>query len=351
MTTIELQTETLTLETRFEIARGEQHTAEVVYLRMTDEAGQIGFGAAAPAEYYNESVSTVTTTINNSRSLIETKARSDSPASSITKLAEKLPSHGAALAAIDIALLDLWAKCLDSPIYQLWGYNPARAPQTSYTIGLASPPRMAEQAAKAVADEFKYIKIKLNGESDKERLQTIHDRVPEAVFRVDMNEAWTSAEAIDALEWLPAYNVELIEQPVARDNLRGLREVTEASPVPVIADESCVVPADIPAVEDAVDGINIKFMKCGGPHKAKQMMNTARSHGLDVMLGCMVESSASIAPAWHLAPAVDYVDLDGSLLLADDGFRGLQYTGGSCKLAQSGHGTGVQQKKTLGWEK
>jgi L-alanine-DL-glutamate epimerase-like enolase superfamily enzyme len=200
---------------------------------------------------------------------------------------------------------------------------------------------MGERAAGIVADGYGIVKVKLGTDRDRERMAAIRDAAPDATIRVDANEAWTPSEAIQKSEWLADLGVEFVEQPVPAENPDGLRRVSERSALPVAADESCVTLPDVPAVADSVDIVNLKLMKCGGVREAVRMVHAARAQGLEVMLGCMVESTASIAAACHLAPLVDYVDLDGALLLAEDAYEGPSYAGGTLAVPDR-PGTGVQ---------
>src|SRR5262249_33103525 len=151
---------------------------------------------------------------------------------------------------------------------------------------------------------------------------------------VDANTGWTPKEAIKNIEALAPYNIEFVEQPVAAQDLKGLKMVRDNSPLPIIADESCVTVEDIPRVADCVDGINIKLMKCGGLLEALKMIHVARAHNLRIMLGCMIESSLAITAAAHLAPLVDYVDLDGHLLIDDDPYEGVKVEKGKLILPE-----------------
>ncbi len=165
----------------------------------------------------------------------------------------------------------------------------------------------------------------------------------DATLRVDANAAWTPKEAIARINALAPYDIEFFEQPVARGDLEGLRLVRENVPVPIIADESCVSLDDVARVAGCVDGINIKLMKCGGLHHALKMIHAARAHQLQVMIGCMIESSIAITAAAHLTPLVDYADLDGALLLADDPYEGVSLPGGKIVLPER-PGLGVRPR-------
>jgi L-alanine-DL-glutamate epimerase-like enolase superfamily enzyme len=202
---------------------------------------------------------------------------------------------------------------------------------------------MAERAAEIVDAGYPILKTKLGTDADRERLAAVREAAPDATIRVDANTAWTPDEAIDHLDWLADLDVEFVEQPVAAEDFGGLARVRDASPIPIAADESCVTAKDVGDVADAVDIVVVKLMKCGGLRAATRQIAAAHAHDLDVMLGCMVESNASIAAACHLSPLVEYADLDGSLLLADDVYAGVPMPDGRIDLGGAdGPGTGVR---------
>jgi len=219
----------------------------------------------------------------------------------VTSMDKRLRANAAAKASVDMALYDLLGKRLGAPVYQLLGLNPERTPLTSFTIGIDEPAEMARKAAEA-AKTYPILKIKVGTGHDLEIVRAIREAT-DATLRVDANAAWTPKEAIRAIRELEPYGIEFVEQPLPPTDLDGLRFVREHVTLPIIADESCVTESDIPRLVGAVDGINIKLMKCGGIHHALRMIHTARSHHLKVMLGCMIESSlASYPPPRISAP-------------------------------------------------
>jgi L-alanine-DL-glutamate epimerase-like enolase superfamily enzyme len=240
-----------------------------------------------------------------------------------------VPDQPAAEAAIDMALRDLAGKRLGAPYYELLGIDPAAMPPTSYTIGMDIP-EIVEAKVREAAD-FEILKVKMGSDDDHRVLESVR-RVTDRPVRVDANEGWTLEEAQSRLEWLEAMGVEFVEQPLPADQLEATRELRRTSPLPLIADESIHRAVDIPRLAEAFDGINIKLMKCGGLGEALRMITVARAHGMQVMLGCMVESSLAITAAAHLAPLVDYVDLDGNLLVESDPFVGATVEGGRLVL-------------------
>ena len=328
----------LTLRSPFRIARGTQHVAHNIQVEVAFD-GLVGLGEAAPSAFYGERRETVLSALP-----YLAEALGDDPTflEDATTGFDRAFPHGnaAAKAALDMALYDLLGKRLGMPVYRLLGLNPAATPHTSFTIALDTPAEMARKARDAA--EYPLLKIKLGTAYDLEIVRAIRDATS-ATLRVDANAAWTPKEAIRTITALADYDIELVEQPVAAGDLEGLRLVREHAPLPVFADESCVTLEDIPRIAGCVDGINIKLMKCGGLHTAVKMIHTARAHHLKVMLGCMIESSLAITAAAHLSPLVDYADLDGALLVADDPFRGVTVERGKLLLPDA-PGLGVHRQ-------
>ena len=328
----------LTLRMPFTIARGTQTVASNVRVELCD-GDLTGLGEAAPSEHYGEMQATVCAFLDELSPRLDRRFP-------ITVLHEMMRGvaylNPAAKAAVDMAAYDLLGKELNAPIYQLLGLDPDRAAATSFTIGIDTPDVMAQKAADAAA--YPILKVKVGTPNDLENLQAIRGKRPDATIRVDANEAWTPKEAVDRITQLLPYDIEFVEQPVPATNLQGLAHVRDSVPVPVIADESCIVPSDVPRVAPYVDGINIKLMKCGGIYPALQMIHLARGHNLRVMMGCMIESSISITAAAHLSPLLDYADLDGHLLVADDPYRGVAVENGVLVLP-NGPGLGVTERR------
>jgi len=229
---------------------------------------------------------------------------------------------------------------LNVPVYKLLGLNPAHTPHTSFTLGIDSPANMAKKAL--LARDYPILKVKVGTKNDVANLAAIRE-VSNATIRVDANAGWTPREAIKTINALAPYNIEFVEQPVHPRDLDGMRLVRENVPLPIIADESCVTVDDIPRVVGCVDGINIKLMKCGGIRHALKMIHAARAHHLQIMIGCMIESSLAITAAAHLTPLVDYADLDGHLLIDNDPYEGVKVVNSKVVLPDR-PGLGVQLK-------
>ncbi|MEF8856867.1 MAG: dipeptide epimerase [Haloplanus sp.] len=331
----------LPIDGDFTIARGSKTAVETVVVHVSDDAGQTGVGAAAPDAHYGETAATVEAVLPDLLSVVEAV---DDPLALDRierRLRETVRGNPAARAAVSVACHDLATRRLGIPLSRHLGLDADRAPPTSYTVPIDDPEAMGENAADAVDEGYDVLKVKLGGDRDRARMEAVRGAAPDATVRVDANEAWTPPEAVAKSEWLADLGVEFVEQPVPAENPAGLWQVHSRSALPVAADESCRTLPDVPAVADRSDIVNLKLMKCGGVREAVRMVHAARAHGLEVMLGCMVESTASIAAACHLAPLVDYVDLDGALLLAEDAYEGPSYEGGSLTVPDR-PGTGVR---------
>jgi L-alanine-DL-glutamate epimerase-like enolase superfamily enzyme len=193
------------------------------------------------------------------------------------------------------------------------------------------------------ADGWPILKVKLGSPRDEWIVRSVRREAPTRLLRADANAAWSREQALTMARLLADAGFELIEQPVARDDIEGLRMVSKASPLPVIADEACHTLRDVRVLAGAVQGINIKLSKCGGIAEARSMALEARSLGMRVMIGCMIESSLGITAAAHLAPLAQYADLDGAALLADDPYEGARVAGGWVRLPD-GPGLGVTKR-------
>ncbi|UWG48787.1 L-alanine-DL-glutamate epimerase or related enzyme of enolase superfamily [Halanaeroarchaeum sp. HSR-CO] len=321
------------LEHPFTIARGTQDTAENVIVRIEDDEGTVGVGGAAPSTHYGETPDTVEAVLPALFEVVESVGdphQLDRIEASMDRVVTDNPS---AKAAVDIALHDLAAKRVDLPLYRYLGLDPAASLETSYTIGIDDRETMREKTLEARARGFSTLKVKVGTDRDREILETVRGAAPDAIIRVDANEGWTPREAVRNIEAIAEFDVEFVEQPVPAEHPEGLRYVYERSPLPIAVDESLVRATDVPDVADRADIANLKLMKTGGIREAIRLIHAARAHGMEIMAGCMIESNASIAGAAHLTPLLDYVDLDGSILLAEDDFEGVPIDDGSVDLA------------------
>jgi len=327
----------LKLTTPFRISRGVQNTSPNVVVQIQYNE-HVGYGEAAPDEYYGENQETVLSCITAFAGNL-----GDDPfliEDIMSNLEHRIRLHPAAKAAVDMALYDLVGKILHLPLYKLLGLNPKHTPQTSFTLGIDTPENMAKKAL--LARDYPILKVKVGTKHDLENLKAIRE-VSSAIIRVDANTAWTPKEAIRMINALAPYNIEFVEQPVTPRDLEGLRLIRENVPIPIIADESCVTIEDIPRLAGCVDGVNFKLMKSNGITNVLKMIHVARPHNLRVMIGCMIESSLAITAAAHLTPLVDYADLDGHLLIDNDPYEGVKVVNGKLVLPDA-PGLGVRMK-------
>ena len=241
------------------------------------------------------------------------------------------PGDTAAKAAVDIALHDLVGKLLGAPWYRIWGLNPAKAPNTTFTIGIDTP-EVVRVKTRECADRFRILKVKVGLDNDKEMIRTIRE-ITDLPIAVDANQGWKDrAQALEEIFWLKEHGVVMVEQPMAKERLDDNAWITERSPLPVFADEAVQRLADIPGIKGAYHGINIKLMKCTGMREAWKMANYAKAEGMRVMVGCMTETSCAVSAAAQLSPLADFADLDGNLLITNDLFDGMQVLDGKITL-------------------
>jgi L-alanine-DL-glutamate epimerase-like enolase superfamily enzyme len=335
-----MEAEVLNLRTRhpFIIARGGQSDYRTVWVRLVDHEGVEGWGEAAPARIYGETTETVLAAL---QTYAEHLPSDPLHLEAIERGWEQLLSlNPSARGALSAALHDLVGKKLGIPVHRLWGLDPARAPRSTFTIGIDTAEKIRQKVLEA--GQYPILKIKLGTDRDLEILRTIRE-VTDKELRVDANTGWTAKRAIAMLPVLEEHGVTVLEQPLPAADLEGLGAVTRVSRIPVIADESCLTAADIPRLVGKVDGINIKLAKCGSLREALRMIAVARAHHMMVMVGCMIESSIAITAAAHFTPLVDIVDLDGAALLASDPFIGATIDGGQVRLP-TGPGLGLARR-------
>ncbi len=336
---MKITTEPLRLELLrpFGISRGVATAAHnlVVHVEHGDHRG---IGEAAPSRHYGETEASAARAIE----IMAGELPGDSLQLDLLlgKANVAMGRSGAAKAALDMALHDLVAKRLGVPVYQMLGLSRPEGMVTSFTIGLDKPAVVRDKVLEAKG--YPVLKVKVGVPGDVELVELVR-RLTEARVRVDANEGWTFAEARRKIPRLVELGVELIEQPLPAQHVDGMRALREMCPVPIFADESVERAEDIPRVAGCVDGINIKLMKCGGLREAMRMVAVARAHHLQVMFGCMVESSLAITAAAHLGSLADYLDLDGHLLVGNDPFVGIGVREGVIELP-SGPGLGVRRR-------
>lgn len=313
-----LRTEPLDVATQFEfrIAVGARKAHRNTLVRIEHE-GIEGLGEASPSHYYGENEELV------ERALAAwTPCLGDDPFALEAierRMAQTLLGNGAAHAAIDMALHDWVGKKLGLPVWKLLGLDRGTTPISCVTLGMADPEEM-ERKLETVKD-FPAIKVKLGAPGDVDNLRRIRANY-RGRLQVDANTAWSAADAVRVLRQIEPLGIELVEQPVAREDLDGLRWVRDRSPIPVFADESAHHARDLANLAGRVDGVNLKIMKSGGIREMLRMIHTAHALGMKVLLGSMVETSLALSAAAQLAPLADYLDLDGHWLLAHDPFAG-----------------------------
>ena len=316
---MEIKTKRLDLRHAWTIARNTSTYKEYAFVKL-EKDGIYGLGEAAHNVRYGESLESIIATMEKARPILEScdPWRFVDVNDAVQAVCE---GQTAAKAAIDIALMDWIGKSLNIPLYQLWGLDPKKAPQTTFSIGIDTMEMVKQKVEEAAP--YPLLKIKMGKENDEEILASVRS-VTHKILRVDANEGWKEKElALRKVEWLAANGVDIVEQPMPSHMLEESAWVKERASIPILADESVKTSADIPKLAEAFDGINIKVDKAGGLQESLRMIWMARSLGLKIMLGCMVSSSLSITAAAHLSPLTDYPDLDGNLLLAKDPFEGV----------------------------
>ena len=315
-----LETQTYRLENKsvFRIAHGARTHTDTFFVRLFRN-GLYGVGEATPVPYYGITPADMAQLLE---SLIPMVKEMDwnTPEELWHKLDPYLAKNRFAQCALDMAAHDWYGKVLDKPLYQVWGLTLDHIPLSNYTIGMDEIPVMQD---KLRAIDFPVYKIKL-GTSDDVAIVKALRQVTQAPFRVDANGAWTVDQTISYSSQLKALGVEFIEQPLAASDWDGMKALHGQCALPLIADESCQVEGDIDRCAEVFDGVNIKLAKCGGLTPARRMIAQARSYGLKVMCGCMTESSVGISAIAQLLPLLDYVDMDGALLISNDPAQGVQ---------------------------
>lgn len=312
----------------FTVSSYSRKTTPGVQVRI-DYEGLTGYGEASMPPYLGQSVETVMAFLSK----VDLGRFSDPfMLDDILAYVDSLsPGDSAAKAAVDIALHDLVGKLLGAPWYRIWGLNPSKAPDTTFTIGIDTP-EVVREKTRECADRFNILKVKVGLDNDKEMIRTIRE-ITDLPIAVDANQGWKDREkALDEIFWLKENGIVMVEQPMSKDCPDDNAWITERSPLPIFADEAIQRLADIPSVKGAYHGINIKLMKCTGMREAWKMVNYARAEGMKVMVGCMTETSCAVSAAAQLAPAVDFADLDGNLLITNDLFDGVKVTSGKLIL-------------------
>ena len=319
----------LQLRHTFTVSSYSRKTTPGVQLRL-DYEGFTGYGEASMPPYLGQTVESVTAFLSRvDLGQFNDPFQLDTILAYVDSLS---PEDGAAKAAIDIALHDLVGKLLGQPWWRLWGLDPSKTPNTTFTIGIDTPDVVREKTREC-ADRFKILKVKVGLDNDKEMINTIRE-ITDLPLAVDANQGWKDREqALDEIFWLKENGIVMVEQPMAKERLEDNAWITERSPLPIFADESIQRLADIPSIKGAYHGINIKLMKCTGMREAWKMANYAHAEGMRVMLGCMTETSCAVSAAAQLSPVADFADLDGNLLITNDLFKGMEVVDGKVTLS------------------
>jgi len=282
--------------------------------------GTTGRGEGAPIVRYQESAQTARKAVESVAGYLKT-ADPWKFSKVLGEVFRRMDGEWAAKAAIDIALMDWVGQKLGVPLYRYFGLDARDAPVTTFSIGMDKPDVVRQKIREA--EQFPVLKIKVGLDSDEEMMASVRAATKKPL-RVDANEGWKSREeAVRKINWLESQGVEFIEQPMPASMIGDIRWVRSKVHIPIIADEACLHPRDIPELATAYDGVNVKIDKCGGMLEAFRMIQIARSLGLKVMLGCMVSSSVAVTAAAHLSPLADYADLDGNLLISNDPYTGV----------------------------
>jgi len=309
----------------FTISRATHTTKKVVLVELR-EGDRVSRGEGVPDAFFGETPESVERDIRGAIDALSEDPRDLQGLQA--RLEERFPHGGAASCAIDVLAHDRASQAAGVTLRDFLGLAGGEPPPTSFTIGIAEPQVMAERAAKAAAQGFTVLKVKLGQGDAVAALSAIRERFS-GTMRVDPNAAWTAAEAPARIASLVPFDLEFVEQPIDPKDIDGLRRVRAASPLPIVADEAAIRASDVPRLVGACDGINVKLQKCGGVAAARAMIAVAHESGLKVMLGCRAaETSVAIAAAAHLASAVEWADLDGNLLITDDPFRAVAVENG-----------------------
>ncbi len=306
--------------------------------------GIVGYGEASMPPYLAKELGTVESVMAFLQRVQQVIGAFDDPFKMeeiLTYIDAMDEGNAAAKTAVDIALHDLVGKLLQAPWYKIWGLDKEKAPSTTFTIGIDTPD-VVRQKTRECVDRFNILKVKLGRDNDKEMIQTIRS-VTSLPIAIDANQGWKDRQyALDMIHWLKEQGIVMIEQPMPKTQIDDIAWVTEHSPLPVFADESVQRLKDVAALKGVFSGINIKLMKCTGMREAHKMMILARALGMRVMIGCMTETSCACSAAAQLSPAVDFADLDGNLLIANDRFRGMTVEKGKITLTDL-PGIGVEK--------
>lgn len=311
----------------FTISKGTK-TVQPTFIVSLEIMGMIGYGEAPAISYYHIPLSKMKDDLESKRAFVEKFAFTE-PERYWHYLHHLFPNNSFLVCALDIAAWDLYGKMKRKPLFELWGLDPSRVIASDYTIGID---RIEKMVLKIKENPWPIYKIKLGVDEDIAIIETLRKHT-DAIFRVDVNAAWNLEQALFRIPLLQQLGVELVEQPLAKENWADMKVLFEKSPLPLIADESCVNESDLEKCAGHFHGINIKLTKCGGITPARRMLARAKHLQLKLMVGSMNESTVGSAAIAHLSPMLDWLDMDGPLLLSRDIAAGLRFEGGKPQLS------------------
>lgn len=319
----------------FTISKGTKTHQPTLVVEL-EHFGIKGYGEAPAIAYYNIPVEQMISDLEAKKTMVEKFAFTD-PERYWHYLHHLFPGNPFLVCALDIAAWDIYGKMKGRPLYEIWEGDTSRNPVCDYTIGIDTVDRMVE---KMKEKPWPIYKIKVGTADDIAIVRALRENT-EAVLRVDANAAWDLETALALIPQLQQLGVELVEQPLAKENWEGMQVLYRESPLPLYADESCVSEQDVQRCKNHFHGINIKLTKCSGITPARRMIREAHQLGMSVMVGCMNESTIGSAAIAHLLPFIDQVDMDGPLLLAEDLATGISYDNG--RILYSGEpGLGIR---------
>jgi L-alanine-DL-glutamate epimerase-like enolase superfamily enzyme len=335
---IETEVKRLNLRHTWTTTMSSSQYRDVLMLRYTRD-GITGYGEGAPIIRYKEDAKTGQTVVASLNDLL-TAANPHYVEEVENEIWKRVPGEWAAKSAMDIAIMDWLGKKLNIPVYQFFGLDPAKAPITTFSIGMDKPEIVKQKVDEA--KDFPVLKIKVGLSTDEEMISSVRAATKKPL-RVDANEGWTNKEeAVRKINWLEKQGVEFIEQPMPAAMIEDVAWVRSRVNMPIFADEACERPADVIKCKNAgYDGVNVKLDKAGGVRNAYKMLQIAKGLGMKTMLGCMVSSSCTVTAAAMLSPLVDFADLDGNLLIANDPFEGVTVKEGKIVLP-TGVGLGLK---------
>lgn len=340
--TLEWEDFTGILKHTFTISGSSRSSTPIVLTRITWN-GITGYGEASMPPYLGETSASVNEFLKRVRADVLPKFDDPFRIQEIMESVDSLATNNtAAKASVDIALHDLTGRIMGQPWWKIWGFSSENTPCTSFTIGYDADDDVVREKTRE-ASWAKILKVKLGMGNDKDRrmINLIRETAPDVPVYVDANQGWKDrSETLEMIEWLAGKGVVMVEQPLSKYDLEGHAWLTERSPLPIIADESCQRLTDIPRLKGAFHGINIKLMKCTGMREAREMITLAKALGMRLMIGCMTETSVAISAAAQLSPEMEWADLDGNVLLANDCFSGMKLTDGKITLSDAA-GIGV----------